>query len=379
MSLALSRAITPEHVTPEWLTGVLRRDHVLQSGRVVALEKWPNSAFNSHTLHLKPTYSAGEGLSAPARLLLKCSLDTDWARRAGAREAAFYQMVKSLPDHPPVIVRCFDAVHDAASGDSHLLLEDLSESHIIPVERSDQIKLVDNLPSDRHLELAVDALARFHAYWWQHPQLGSGIAQLGRWCSDEQHFAAEIERCRDAWQALLTHEGDWFPSALKAIYEAILNGLMRLWRSYLQPRLATFSHLTLTHGDAYLANFLCPREGQVGNSYPSYLIDWQSPEVYRGASDLATMCATFWTRDQRAEGEREVNVLRQYHRTLQENGVSGYAWDELATDYRLSIVDWLLVPLQDRLEGSAKSYWWPKMQCLAHAFEDWHCADLFRI
>jgi thiamine kinase-like enzyme len=200
------------------------------------------------------------------------------------------------------------------------------------------------------------------------------VARIGAWCSDEEHFTAETERRRRAWESLLANESDWFPPHLIAMYETILQQLMHLWQTYTQPRLAAFSHLTLTHGDAYLANFLCPHEGQSG---ATYLIDWQSPEVYRGASDLVNMCATFWTRQQRAEGQREVKVLQQYHRTLQQNGVTGYAWDDLVRDYRYSIVDWLLVPLQDRLEGSSKAYWWPKMQCLAHAFEDWNCADLF--
>jgi hypothetical protein len=224
------------------------------------------------------------------------------------------------------------------------------------------------------LEQVVDALARFHAYWWQNAQLGTGIAQIGAWCSDEQHFAAETERRRRAWENLIENEGDWFPSDMRLMYETILQQLIPLWRRYTQPRLATFSHLTLTHGDAYLANFLCPREGQTDSTY---LIDWQSPEVYRGASDLVTLCATFWTREQRAESRRERKVLEQYHRTLQENGVSGYAWDDLVRDYQYSLIDWLLVPVQDRLDGSGKSYWWPKMQCLAHAYEDWNVPEIF--
>jgi hypothetical protein len=365
---------TIEEVTPAWLTVVLRRENVLPQGRVVAIEKQPNSAFNSTVVHLKPTYSVAGASSMPHRLLLKCNLKEAWAVRAGEREVAFYQMVKGLRDHPPVVVRCYDAAYNATTGDSRILLEDLSESHVIPVNRERQIKLIDNLPSDTHLEQAVDTLARFHAYWWEHPQLGTGIAQIGSWCRDEEHFAVEIERRRRAWDSLLTHEGDWFPQCLKVLYESILDQMMHLWQTYTHPRLAAFSHLTLTHGDAYLANFLCPHEGQTG---ASYLIDWQSPEVYRGASDLVTMCTTFWTREQRSERDREHRVLRQYHRTLQQHGVTGYPWEDLVTDYQLSIMDWLLIPLQDRLDGAGKAYWWPKMACLSDAFEDWNCSNLF--
>ena len=52
------------------------------------------------------------------------------------------------------------------------------------------------------------------------------------------------------------------------------------------------------------------------------------------------------------------------------------ALSQKVRDYRLSIADWLLIPLQDCFDGSSKEYWWPKMQCLAHAFEDWRVAEL---
>ena len=63
--------------------------------------------------------------------------------------------------------------------------------------------------------------------------------------------------------------------------------------------------------------------------------------------------------------------------TLQAHGVSGYAWEDLDRDYRLSIIDWVWIPAQDRYDGSGKAYWWPKMECLIAAFEDWHCEELF--
>lgn len=381
------QAITLAEVTPEWLTDVLYREGVLMSGSVIDIERHQNPAFNSHTLHIKPVYTTeatSGGQSVPARLLLKCSLDAEWAKRAGAKEVAFYQTVQSLPDHPPVIVRCYDAVHDGEYyttqelnkcwGKSHLLLDDLSESHVIPVGREAQTSFENNLPTDEHLHQVVHVLARIHAYWWQNSLLGTGIAQIGTWCSDEAHIIAETERRRHAWNALLAQESEWFPQKTIEIYESLFDQLLPLWQRYTQPRLATFKHLTLTHGDAYLANFLCPNNAKVDRPY---MIDWQSPEVYRGASDLVTMCATFWTREQRAEGDRELHVLQQYHHTLQENGVSDYAWDDLARDYQLGIIDWLFVALQDRMDGAERNYWWPKMQCIAHAFEDWRVADLF--
>jgi hypothetical protein len=373
MSAASGRAITVDEVTPEWLTAILRREGALPSGRVVAFEQQPNTAFNSHTRHLAPIYE-GQGTDiAPKYLLLKCSLQAAWAQQAGAREVAFYQMVKRMPDHPPIIVRCYDAVIDGESGNSHLLLDDLSDSHIIAVARDRQITFVDHLPTESHLQQTVEALARFHAYWWEHPLLGSNSVPLAWGCAAIEQYDIEIGRRRRALDHLFAQEGEWLPNSVKELFERMHAQLFPIWRVYMQQRVATRSQLTLTHGDAYLANFLCPREGQEG---ATYIIDWQSPECYRGPTDLVNLCATFWTQADRAEGEREMNVLRRYLAVLHKNGVRGYAWEDLVRDYRLSILDWLWVPVQDCYDGSGKSYWWPKLQCLLAAYEDWHCERL---
>jgi hypothetical protein len=61
---------------------------------------------------------------------------------------------------------------------------------------------------------------------------------------------------------------------------------------------------------------------------------------------------------------------------LQAHGVDNYSWEDLKIDYQSGLIYWLLVPLQDRYDGSGKDYWWPKMQCLVAAFREWRCAEL---
>lgn len=361
-----------EPVSTEWLAAILRSKGLLGEGRVEAIAVRRNPAFNSVIDHLDVTCSADAPASVPRRLLLKRNLPAGWARPAGVREARFYQQVAQLPGHPPVIVPCLDAAFDAETGNSHLLLHDLSDSHAAPITRDEQLDPATNVPERADLEAVIDTLARFHAFWWQHPQLGSGVAQLGAWCSSEAHVASEVARRRGAWDDLWLHEQAWLPPALRALYETILEHTLPLWEAETEPRLAKHTNLTLTHGDAYFANFLCPRRAHQG---PTYLLDWQSPEVYRATGDLVNLCATFWTREQREQHEGW--LLARYHATLRSHGVDGYTRDMLATDYRCSIIDWLLNTLQDRLDGADRSYWYRKMCCLADAFDDWDCARLF--
>ncbi len=170
-------------------------------------------------------------------------------------------------------------------------------------------------------------------------------------------------------------EANWFPAEVARVYELVLASMPDLWQHYWQTRIAPLRNLTLTHGDAYFANFLCPNQGTMGNVY---LIDWQSPETLWAASDLANLMATFWASEPRQENGREERLLRHYYAALQAGGVSGYRWEDLLLDYHLAVIDWLLVPLQDRYDGSSRDYWWWKMQCLLGAFRDWHCQALLK-
>lgn len=155
----------------------------------------------------------------------------------------------------------------------------------------------------------------------------------------------------------------------------VLNHLRQHWEHYLEPHFRTQTHLTLVHGDAYFANFLCPKDA---SSSATYLLDWQSPVVDIGGYDLANLCATFWTSEQRHEAEREEKILERYYRALRTHGVRNYTREDLITDYQTGLIYWLLVPLQDRYDGSPKDYWWPKMQCVVAAFREWRYGELLR-
>lgn len=70
-------------------------------------------------------------------------------------------------------------------------------------------------------------------------------------------------------------------------------------------------------------------------------------------------------------GAREERLLRRYHEALAAQGVRGYSWEMLLADYRLALAYMLSYPVWDASNGSRKSYWWPKLQCLTSAFQDW--------
>src|SRR5262245_49512359 len=332
------------------LTGLLRDSGVLGDGYVSSVAVRSSDAFNSATVFARVTYR-GADPALPTRLVIKRPSPAEWSRKAAVVEANFYRHLATLSGHPPVVPRCLAATDDC------LVLADLSATHAAPVTRSGSIALA-GVPTMDALECAVDTLAALHSYWWQRDP---GPFPVATWWSDEPTFDGYARHRRQAWDRVAAD----VPEPARSVYDFVFARLDRFGSRLLSRRTGP---LTLVHGDAYLSNFLVHARG------PGWgvLLDWQSPSVDIGALDLANMCATFWTREQR-RGYEEL-VLRRYHAALRR---PDYPYDDLMADYRIGVADWLLVPVQDAADGSRRDYWWPKMSCLVDAFADHGAAALF--
>jgi Ser/Thr protein kinase RdoA (MazF antagonist) len=214
----------------------------------------------------------------------------------------------------------------------------------------------------------VDALADFHAVWWEHPALGSGVARVHDWFRDAAAHARHTERRRRELDRFLEGEPR---SEFRDLYAEALAVLERLWAPAWEERLATRRHLTLVNGDAYLNQFLVPREADG----PAVLLDFGDATAAPGAWDLAFLMATFWTKKQRREEDRERELLFRYHRRATSAGAT-QSLDELLADYRRMIAYVVFDPVWNCADGSSREYWEPKMQCVTAAWRDWDCALL---
>lgn len=338
---------------------MLRQAGVLRDAEVVEVEVVDTGAFNSETVRLRVRYD-GDADGTPTGLVLKRPAPNEWSVQAAADEVRFYRLVGGLADHPAVVPRCWGA------GDDYLLLEDLSSTHHAPLTRDQIIGTPSVLPDPRDAAGVIETLARLQAFWWEHPLQGS-VLELGYWSADGEGFESYAERRTEAWQHVVE-----LPAEVRELYAKVVDGLPAYWDRWLRPRVEPRKQLTLQHGDAYFSNFQCPSSA----AGTTYLLDWQGPCFDLGAGDLVNLMATFWTREQRADGGLEHRLLRQFHEDLRRFGVRDYGFDDLCHDYRLSLVFWLLDPVQDARNGSRRDYWWPKMRCLAAAFQDWDCLEL---
>lgn len=357
-----------DDLTLAWLTTTLAEHGVLSTGCVLAYQMRSNTAFNSSIAHLELAYSAAAPADAPRALLIKHNANGD-----GELEAGFYQLVAMLPTVPPMLVPCYAALYDPTSGNSTCLLQDLSATHATPTERADVLAL-RGVPTDTQFDQIVDALAQFHAFWWEHPRFGSipKVLDVRPWYRDAAFHDQHVQRRTNEWQQFISAEGPWFPADLRALYEHALDQLPLLWERYLALRMPQFQAMTLSNGDCYFAQFLCPT---VPGTNQAYIVDWQDVSVNLDAYDLVYLFATFWTSPQRREHGREERLLRRYLDQLRAHGVASYTWDTLLVDYRLMIAYMLFDPIWNAASGSSKSYWWPKLQCLVAAYRDLNCAQ----
>jgi hypothetical protein len=359
MDESMNNPITDtEQVSPEWLTRLLHKHGALPHGQVTAVQKIPSRSTISITFtlaRLAVSYSDNAPPSAPTRLFLKFSkpgFDAALSASVGKNEVAFYTTVVHAM-RGSATVHCYDAVYDPETGKSHVLLEDLSETHFqtewpLP-------------PIRQHCEAVMECLAQFHAFWWEHPRLGTEIGQLP---TEEARKAGTADTHRRI-RGFLDFLGDRLSVDRRQVYDKILTSLPGLWDRHRGTRLSERKAFTLVHGDAQVWNFFYPCDATTDHVR---IIDWQFWHLGVGTDDLAYMMALHWYPERRCVMERE--LLKRYHTELLRHGVANYPWDECWFDYRVSALTNLLVPA---LQWSVKlpaAVWWSHLERAMSAFHD---------
>jgi hypothetical protein len=288
--------MTTDATSADHVTAALRRAGVLGEGRVrtVDLED-PRDTILSHIARLKLTYD-GMAEGAPPSLFLKTArsdrMDPSWV--AGRQEVAFYSQV--APRLPPGLVpRCFDAAWNAETNQWHLLLEDLTATHLIATAWPLP-------PTLDRCEIIVGSLARVHAEWWDNPGLGVSV---GTWL-DAGALDQNLKIFTGHLARFIGQHGDRLPVERRELYDRLVEAAPRLRKRYLSRR-----NVTIAHGDAHVWNCLLPRDAE---SDGARLFDWDGWHIDVGTSDLAYMIALHWYPDRRRRYER--HLLDRYHGML---------------------------------------------------------------
>lgn len=348
---------TPAQVTPKWLTGVLCKRGLLKRGRVIGVKnKLTKTLHLSVVSRLEVDYSMDAAASAPSGLFLKITrpdLPQSVSSELNSKEVEFYRTVASEMDDAHLI-RCYDAAYSSESGKSHLLLDDLSETHFQPESPLP--------PSQLYCELAVECMAQLHAHWWEHPRLGKKIGKLFDE-SELSDFVGEVEKNVTGFMNFL---GDGLSVERRRIYDRLLASKYKIW-----GRLTESKGLTVTHGDAHWWNLLYPRET---NKQRVRLFDWQLWHVDVGARDIAFMVALGGYSERRPALEQ--NLIRHYYDSLITHGVSNYTWIDCWNDYRWSAVRNLNVAVVQWSQGRSEKLWSGNLERAMLAYDDLGCSEL---
>jgi len=359
-----------EEITPAWLTAVLQHAGLLAGQRVSLLSFRTSDAYNSRIAHLQVSYTPSASKELPDTWLVKLNQGED-----GKIEVEFYsQNMHFSRQQLPMIVPCSYAAYDAQSGASCLLLQDFTATHQPPVTRQDLLG-GRGVPARPVMEAMIDALSAFHAFWWESPCCGEAahLTSVRPWFASAAQHASHVERRSSELHYFQAAAGPSLPKNWLLELEFALQHLPTLWLDYLRPRVSHYAHMTLSHGDCYLTQFLVPRNAK---GEPVLLVDFDSASGNFPAFDLVYLMGTFWTRNQRLGQDLEILLLRRYYEGLITRNVIGYTWEDLQLDYRLMLAYMLFDPVADMVRGSPSSYWQPKLSCLLEAYQDWRCREL---
>lgn len=310
----------PNEITAEWLTKALRSAGTITDASVSSFDLESDIAagvgFMGLLGRLSVTYDKEDG--GPKSVIAKFPAAAPENReiaqifRFYEIETRFYeQIADGIELRTPK--RYYSDI-DLDSGDFILLLEDLA-----PAQVADQIA---GLSQDQ-VKLATRELAKFHASWWDSPRLEE---YAWMWSIDDPVRAATSQQSyQQAWGPFVESFGKVVPPEILEIGErfgekmiSILNQLAA------KPR-------TISHGDYRPDNlFFATPEGGA----PLTVIDWQIMSISRGAFDFAYFLnGTLPPAERQAH---ESDLIKLYHGTLVDAGVTGYSFDQCWEDYRIS-------------------------------------------
>jgi hypothetical protein len=350
-----------DQVTTAWLTAVLRRSGALTRGAVASLEVDTGGGNWSSNARLSLSYTAEAQGARPRRLFLKM-VNTDLDDESfDASEVTYYRRdyvdVAAAP-----LLRCYDARHSEERRRYHVLLDDVSETHVNASEKE---------PTLAYGLALAEGLAALHARWWGGERLAEAGAPMHN-ASHLRNFAAIAEPGVD-------HILGRFSSELQPHWPDAIRELFARHPQAMIERTNDPNGFTLIHGDTGEQNILVPRQGD----RPVYIIDRQpfdwSLTTWLGAYDLAYAMVLDWPVELRREWE--MSVLERYHARLVAKGVQGYSWQRLVDDYRLCVAMGVYVAVEYCRGGVNErwiSAWLTMLQRSLTACDDLDCRALWK-
>jgi len=349
-----------DQVTAAWLTSALAHSGALTAGAVAAFDVSPGRGNWSTNALLQVRYVNGSEGTLPQRLFLKM-VNVDLGDDSfGASEVTYYTHDYAGVAGAP-LVRCHDAAFSEELQRYHVLLDDLSETHVEAEEKT---------PTLEYGLALAEGLAAMHARWWGTRRFTEAGAAM--------HNAAHIRRFIDISEAGVGPLLKRYKTELESHWPDAIHELYAKHPQALIERTRDDNGFTLIHGDTGEKNILVPRSGD----RPIYIIDRQpfdwSLTTWLGVYDIAYAIVLDWEVETRRN--LEIPILKRYHDQLVSHGVNGYSWKQLYDDYRLCAAMGVYVATEyfrGGGEGQWVSQWLLMLRRALTACDDLACNELW--
>ena len=316
---------TIDDVSADWLTGVLQGSG-FDGAQITDLQVeviGEGVGIMGLLYRVKLSYSESSAKEVPQSVVIKVPSPHEQTRHIArafmfyGKEIGFYR--DAAKDTPLETPRCYAAHHDPESDDFVLVLEDLDGMEVI--------SQLDGCPIDK-AEIAIEALARHHAAFWESERFSEDLAWLPfGW--DVPFPQAIAQGFSQAWPTCMEMFPNGVSERIKKVGEkfpTVTSEMMEL----------ADSPVTLAHGDFRLDNLFFQNEDLK-------VIDWQICIKTVGGYDVGYFLSQSLTIEDRRNHESD--LLDKYRKTLSEIGLD-YPQDRLMEDYRRSVLFCLAYPVQ---------------------------------
>jgi hypothetical protein len=307
---------TEADITAAWLEGVLRASGALDDGvtvESVAVERIGEGVGVLSILQrLVPTYSGAT--NAPRSVVIKYPTDDPGQRFTAdalafyAREIVFYRDI--APSSPFRTAQCYGAAIAADSTDFTVVMEDISGMRLL-----NQLEGVSI--DDAHV--LIDALADFHAQWWESPKLAE-MQDVFQPLSNPVYHMVLPSLWDGGWPIAADMLADVIPAGTEGIGTAWSQKTQWMLDTLMQPQ-------TMCHGDYRADNLMFDGDKPA-------VIDFQIVGCGSGIYDLGYFVSQSLTPEVRSGRDRE--LVDRYVDRLATHGIT-VDCDEAWRQYRVVV------------------------------------------
>ncbi|TDU31392.1 ecdysteroid kinase [Panacagrimonas perspica] len=301
--------VTPEQVTPEWMTQALAGREIDAKVRSLRMEQVGTGQLGeTRRFHLE--YDGTPAPGAPKSLVGKFPSANATAAESGKTmgfyrsEVMFYQQLahRAKIRTPKLYVAEIDKANDFT-----LLFEDMA-----PARQGDQFKGCTLEDARKALKEA----AMLHATFWNDKEL---MAQPWLYVPEGAQGFYTTELIERSWDHINKHYTDYLTPEFKLVGDKYVKNHAYWNRPRDFPK--TFSHCDFRPDNMLFG----------GPNDRICVVDWQTSNFLGTGMDVAYFLSGIFDRDTRKANERA--LLKGYHEDLLAFGVKDYSFDHLMRDY----------------------------------------------